>query len=85
MIMDGLINVFLNVGMGQDYVHMAVQLTVIVFFAEFVTIFLSEATNGYSGDLNNVGKVFEYIVKLFLIAESLPMIMKLFELILSIL
>jgi len=76
--------IFLNFEVGQEYVQMAFQLIGIVFFAEFVTIFLAEVTQGNVGDLKNVGKIFEYIVKLYLISYSLPMIITLFELILSI-
>ena len=72
--------VFINFEVGQQYVRMVVQLIGIVFFSEFVTLFLTQA----AGELKNVGTIFEYIVKLYLIAYSLPMIITLFDLILSI-
>ena len=71
--------VFLNFNIEQQYVTIIIRLIGIVYYAEFVNFLLTEAK------LGNVGKMFEYIVKLYLIGYSLPMIITLFELILSIL
>jgi len=71
-------NVFLDFNVGQEYVSIIIRLIGIVYYAEFVSFLLSETS------LGNVGKMFEYIVKLYLIGYSLPMIIKLFELILSV-
>ena len=71
--------VFLNFNIEQQYVTIIIRLIGIVYYAEFVNFVLTEAK------LGNVGKMFEYIVKLYLIGYSLPMIITLFELILSIL
>ena len=71
--------VFLNFNIEQQYVTIIIRLIGIVYYAEFVNFLLTEA------QLGNVGKMFEYIVKLYLIGYSLPMIITLFELILSIL
>lgn len=71
--------VFLNFNIEQQYVTIIIRLIGIVYYAEFVNFLLAEAK------LGNVGKMFEYIVKLYLIGYSLPMIITLFELILSIL
>lgn len=71
-------NVFLDFNVGQEYVSIIIRLIGIVYYAEFVNFLLSETS------LGNVGKMFEYIVKLYLIGYSLPMIIKLFELILSV-
>ena len=71
--------VFLNFNIEQQYVTIIIRLIGIVYYAEFVNFLLTEAK------LGNVGKMFEYIVKLYLIVYSLPMIITLFELILSIL
>lgn len=74
-----LTSVFLKFNVEQQYVTIIVRLIGIVYYSEFVSFLLTEAK------LGNVGKMFEYIVKLYLIAYSLPMIITLFELILSIL
>ena len=71
--------VFLNFNIEQQYVTIIIRLIGIVYYAEFVNFLLTEAK------LGNVGKMFEYIVKLYLNGYSLPMIITLFELILSIL
>ena len=71
-------NVFLNFNVEQQYVTIIIRLIGIVYYAEFVSLLLAEAS------LGNVGKMFEYIVKLYLIGYSLPMIITLFELILSV-
>jgi nanoRNase/pAp phosphatase (c-di-AMP/oligoRNAs hydrolase) len=71
--------VFTNFNVQQEYVQIVVRLIGIVFYAEFVNFLLDESK------LGNVGKMFEYLVKLYLIGYSLPMIIKLFEMILSIL
>ena len=71
--------VFLNFNIEQQYVTIIIRLIGIVYYAEFVNFLLTEAK------LGNVGKMFEYIVNLYLIGYSLPMIITLFELILSIL
>ena len=71
-------NVFLNFNVEQQYVTIIIRLIGIVYYAEFVSFLLTEAS------LRNVGKMFEYIVKLYLIGYSLPMIITLFELILSV-
>ena len=71
-------NVFLDFNIGQQYVTIIIRLIGIVYYAEFVSFLLAETS------LGNVGKMFEYIVKLYLIGYSLPMIIKLFELILSV-
>lgn len=71
-------NVFLNFNVEQQYVTIIIRLIGIVYYAEFVSFLLAEAS------LGNVGKMFEYIVKLYLIGYSLPMIITLFELILSV-
>lgn len=71
-------NVFLNFDVEQQYVTIIIRLIGIVYYAEFVSFLLAEAS------LGNVGKMFEYIVKLYLIGYSLPMIITLFELILSV-
>lgn len=71
--------VFLNFNVEQQYVTVIIRLIGIVYYSEFVNFLLLEAK------LANVGKMFEYIVKLYLIGYSLPMIITLFELILSIL
>ena len=71
-------NVFLNFNVEQQYVTIIIRLIGIVYYAEFVSSLLTEAS------LGNVGKMFEYIVKLYLIGYSLPMIITLFELILSV-
>ena len=70
--------VFTNFNVEQQYVTIIIRLIGIVYYAEFVSFLLSEAK------LGNVGKIFEYIVKLYLIGYSLPMIITLFELILSV-
>lgn len=70
--------VFTNFNVEQQYVTIIIRLIGIVYYAEFVSFLLTEAK------LGNVGKIFEYIVKLYLIGYSLPMIITLFELILSI-
>ena len=70
--------VFLYFNVEQQYVTIIIRLIGIVYYAEFVSFLLSEAK------LGTVGKMFEYIVKLYLIGYSLPMIITLFELILSI-
>ena len=70
-------NVFLNFNVEQ-HVTIIIRLIGIVYYAEFVSFLLTEAS------LGNVGKMFEYIVKLYLIGYSLPMIITLFELILSV-
>ena len=71
-------NVFLNFNVEQQYVTIIIRLIGIVYYAEFVSLLLIEES------LGNVGKMFEYIVKLYLIGYSLPMIITLFELILSV-
>lgn len=71
-------NVFLNFNVEQQYVTIIIRLIGIVYYAEFVSFLLTEAS------LGNFGKMFEYIVKLYLIGYSLPMIITLFELILSV-
>lgn len=71
--------VFLDFNVEQQYVAIIIRLIGIVYYAEFVNFLLAEAK------LGNVGKMFEYIVKLYLIGYSLPMIITLFELILSVL
>lgn len=71
-------NVFLNFNVEQQYVTIIIRLIGIVYYAEFVSFLLTEVS------LGNVGKMFEYIVKLYLIGYSLPMIITLFELILSV-
>lgn len=71
-------NVFLNFNVEQQYVTIIIRLIGIVYYAEFVSFLLAEAS------LGNIGKMFEYIVKLYLIGYSLPMIITLFELILSV-
>lgn len=71
--------VFLNFNVEQQYFTVIIRLVGIVYYSEFVNFLLAEAS------LGNVGKMFEYIVKLCLIGYSLPMIITLFELILSIL
>lgn len=78
-IIGDLTAVFLNFNIEQQYVTIIIRLIGIVYYAEFVNFLLTEAK------LGNVGKMFEYIVKLYLIGYSLPMIITLFELILSIL
>lgn len=78
-IIEDISAVFLNVDIGGEYIQVIVRLLGIVFYAEFVNYLLVES------DLKNVGKMFEYMVKLYLVAYSLPMIITLFELILSIL
>lgn len=74
-----LTTVFLNFNVEQQYVTIIIRLIGIVYYSEFVNFLLTEAK------LGNVGKIFEYIVKLYLIGYSLPMIITLFELIFSIL
>ena len=71
-------NVFLNFNVEQQYVTIIIRLIGIVYYGEFVSFLFKEAS------LCNVGKMFEYIVKLYLIGYSLPMIITLFELILSV-
>ncbi len=71
-------DVFLNFNIEQQYVTIIIRLIGIVYYAEFVSFLLAEIK------LDNVGKMFEYIVKLYLIGYSLPMIITLFELILSV-
>ena len=71
--------VFLNFNIEQQYVTIIIRLIGIVYYAEFVNFLLTEAK------LGTVGTMLEYIVKLYLIGSSLPMIITLFELILSIL
>lgn len=73
-----LTDVFLNFNIEQQYVTIIIRLIGIVYYAEFVSFILAEIK------LDNVGKMFEYIVKLYLIGYSLPMIITLFELILSV-
>ncbi|MFR1837059.1 MAG: stage III sporulation protein AD, partial [Turicibacter sanguinis] len=63
--------VFLNFNIEQQYVTIIIRLIGIVYYAEFVNFLLTEAK------LGNVGKMFEYIVKLYLIGYSLPMIITL--------
>lgn len=65
--------VFLNFNIEQQYVTIIIRLIGIVYYAEFVNFLLTEAK------LGNVGKMFEYIVKLYLIGYSLPMIITLFD------
>ena len=60
--------VFLNFNIEQQYVTIIIRLIGIVYYAEFVNFLLTEAK------LGNVGKMFEYIVKLYLIGYSLQMI-----------
>ena len=71
-------NVFLNFNVEQQYVTIIIRVIGIVYYVVFVSFLLTEAS------LGNVGKMFEYIVKLYLIGYSLPMIITLFELILSV-
>lgn len=61
----------------RELLQLVVELVTLVFFAEFVSSFLADA----GGDLKNVAKAFEYIIKLQLIIRSLPLIRTLFELI----
>ncbi|MCL1949940.1 MAG: stage III sporulation protein AD [Turicibacter sp.] len=75
--------VFLGFDTPDEPIQLIIQLIGIVFIAEFINIFLAEVSAGMSGDLKNVGKVFDIIVKLFLIVLSLPMVTTLFELILT--
>ena len=75
--------VFIGFDTPDEPIQLIIQLIGIVFIAEFINIFLAEVSVGMSGDLKNVGKVFDIIVKLFLIVLSLPMVTTLFELILT--
>ncbi|MGL4337881.1 MAG: stage III sporulation protein AD [Turicibacter sp.] len=72
-------NVFLQFEIEQEYLSSIIRLIGIVYYSEFVSTILEAA------DLGKVSKVVEYIVKLYLIGYSLPILLKLFELIFSIL
>lgn len=75
--------VFLGFDTPDEPVQLIIQLLGIVFIAEFINIFLAEVSGSFQGDLKSVAKVFDIIVKLFLIVLSLPMVTTLFELILT--
>ncbi|HAX72853.1 MAG TPA: stage III sporulation protein AD [Firmicutes bacterium] len=72
-------DVFLRFNIEQQYVSSVIQLIGIVYYSEFVTAVLKQA------GLSDLDKVVEIVVKLYLILYSLPLIVTLFELILSIL
>ena len=59
--------VFMGFDAPDEPVQLIIQLIGIVFIAEFINIFLAEVSVNMSGDLKSVGKVFDIIVKLFLI------------------
>ena len=70
--------VFMQFDVGEMYVSNIVKLIGIIYYAEFIGFILSEAK------LGSISKIVEYIVKLNLIAYSIPLIVTLLELILSI-
>ncbi len=70
--------VFMQFDVGQLYVTPIIKLIGIIYYAEFMGFMLSEAK------LGSISKIVEYIVKLNLIGYSLPLIITLLELVLSI-
>ena len=71
-------DVFLQFEVGQQYIGNILKLIGIIYYAEFIGFILEEAK------LGSIKKIVEYIVKLNLIAYSIPLLVTLLELVLSI-